>query len=265
MCMLSSCTQTWSTAFDWALFITAAYGGTAPNEKQHSETPISLFCKAESPKETFAKHRPGGNIKTRISNCHKHVLLKASQDRQCVCCHFQCWKSFHRHHFWDSRQLITSGTLCGILGWMTSLWSLNVCAPSCPLGSFSTLSCSSLTSALFLSLFCSVGSTLPLTQPASSHQPGTSCTALRSNMALGSPGPGMRNPAGSSLWAPLNTQGPTSSQVWFSSAWVAPGKPAGKWGCGHVNQLQVGCKHKSPALAPEHHRGSRQPDSKCQG
>lgn len=34
------------------------------------------------------------------------MLLKASRDEQCACCHSQCWKSFHRHHFWDSRQLL---------------------------------------------------------------------------------------------------------------------------------------------------------------
>lgn len=55
-CMLSSCTQTWSAEFDGAIFIAAAYRETAPNEKQHSKTPISPFCKPKSPKETFAKH-----------------------------------------------------------------------------------------------------------------------------------------------------------------------------------------------------------------
>lgn len=38
-----------------ALFVTAA-GEIAPNEKQYTKQFISLFCKTESPKDTFAKH-----------------------------------------------------------------------------------------------------------------------------------------------------------------------------------------------------------------
>ena len=49
------CMQTWSAAFDRALFTTAA-GEAAPNEKQYTKKFISPFCKTESPKETFAKH-----------------------------------------------------------------------------------------------------------------------------------------------------------------------------------------------------------------
>lgn len=103
--------------------------------------------------------------------------------------------------------------------------SLCVCTPLRPSGGFSALLCSSLTPPLFQFHSGHLGYTqqqspcyavaLTLIKPAPFHQTGAPYTALRLDMALGSPG---LDTAGSSLQAALNTQGHTASQVWVSSA-----------------------------------------------
>lgn len=167
------------------------------------------------------------------------MFLKASQDKQCACCHSQCWRSFHRHDFWDSRQLITSGTSCGILYWMRSPWSLSVSAPLGPSGNFGALSCtaspllyfspcSALVSPSSNALLCYgfPSNTICLFPPA--WHPSC-CSEI--DVALGSPGLGRRSPAGSSLWAPLNAQKkPGLILLCLISSWEASWE-TGMWSC----------------------------------
>lgn len=240
--MLSPCTQTWSAEFVWAIFIAAAYGETAPNEKQHSKTPISQFCKAESPKETFAKH--GVSFSTGLVETLK--LGSATAINTCSLKHPKTGSVFAVtpsaggpstdmiFGIADNSQLqehrVVSCTECdphavgarvhlrahpvfsGPYHAATSaLLYFSPCSALIPPSSNALLCCGSPTNTTCLF-------------PPTWHPP---YSALRSDTALGSPGLGMRSPAGSCLFIPLNTQGRTRSQVWFSSAWLAPGKPAG--------------------------------------